>query len=84
MKIEYNRPLNLQDINDQLKAMQAANSVEHINQLISDIDWLIKEDVGMYKDKYHALALDYGTLRNDYDELESNYHDLMIGEDYDN
>ncbi|MBE7352640.1 MULTISPECIES: hypothetical protein [Staphylococcus] len=70
MKVKYNRPLNLQDIIDQLKIMQAIGKIDTINELIEDIEWLKKEDVGTYQDKYHALSVDYGYLRMENEELK--------------
>ena len=40
MKVKYNRPLNLQDIIDQLKIMQAIGKIDTISELIEDIEWL--------------------------------------------
>ncbi|OFO67651.1 hypothetical protein [Staphylococcus sp. HMSC061H04] len=70
MKVKYNRPLNLQDIIDQLKIMQAIGKIDTISELIEDIEWLKKEDVGTYQDKYHALSVDYGYLRMENKELK--------------
>ncbi|WIO53545.1 hypothetical protein UM818_01460 [Staphylococcus aureus] len=43
MKVKYNRPLNLQDIIDQLKIMQAIGKIDTISELIEDIEWLKKK-----------------------------------------
>lgn len=77
----YYRPINLQDIKDQLNVMKNTNSLQNIDKLMKDIDWLIKEDVGMYYDKYHELAVNYGEIRRDYDELEFKYNDLLNNEE---
>lgn len=81
MESFYYRPINLQDIKDQLNVMKNTNSLQNIDKLMKDIDWLIKEDVGMYYDKYHELAVNYGEVRRDYDELEFKYKELLNNEE---
>lgn len=83
MKVKYNRPLNLQDIIDQLKIMQAIGKIDTINELIEDIEWLKKEDVGTYQDKYHALSVDYGYLRMENKELKEQIEYLESDSDED-
>ncbi|MCI2852869.1 MULTISPECIES: hypothetical protein [Staphylococcus] len=83
MKVKYNRPLNLQDIIDQLKIMQAIGKIDTINELIEDIEWLKKEDVGTYQDKYHALSVDYGYLRMENKELKEQIEFLESESDED-
>ncbi|MEC5377825.1 hypothetical protein VWJ19_05475 [Staphylococcus hominis] len=83
MKVKYNRPLNLQDIIDQLKIMQAIGKIDTINELIEDIEWLKKEDVGTYQDKYHALSVDYGYLRMENKELKEQIEFLESDSDED-
>lgn len=83
MKVKYNRPLNLQDIIDQLKIMQAIGKIDNINELIEDIEWLKKEDVGTYQDKYHALSVDYGYLRMENKELKEQIEFLESESDED-
>lgn len=83
MKVKYNRPLNLQDIIDQLKIMQAIGKIDNINELIEDIEWLKKEDVGTYQDKYHALSVDYGYLRMENKELKEQIEFLESDSDED-
>ncbi|MDO0970532.1 hypothetical protein [Staphylococcus haemolyticus] len=83
MKVKYNRPLNLQDIIDQLKIMQAIGKIDSINELIEDIEWLKKEDVGTYQDKYHALSVDYGYLRMENKELKEQIEFLESESDED-
>lgn len=83
MEVKYNRPLNLQDIIDQLKIMQAIGKIDSINELIEDIEWLKKEDVGTYQDKYHALSVDYGYLRMENKELKEQIEFLESESDED-
>ncbi|AAW54888.1 TPA: hypothetical protein PQC92_002249 [Staphylococcus aureus] len=83
MKVKYNRPLNLQDIIDQLKIMQAIGKIDTISELIEDIEWLKKEDVGTYQDKYHALSVDYGYLRMENKELKEQIEFLESESDED-
>ncbi|CAA3891598.1 phage protein [Staphylococcus aureus] len=83
MKVKYNRPLNLQDIIDQLKIMQAIGKIDTISELIEDIEWLKKEDVGTYQDKYHALSVDYGYLRMQNKELKEQIEFLESESDED-
>lgn len=83
MKVKYNRPLNLQDIIDQLKIMQAIGKIDTINELIEDIEWLKKEDVGTYQDKYHALSVDYGYIRMENKELKEQIEFLESESDED-
>lgn len=83
MKVKYNRPLNLQDIIDQLKIMQAIGKIDTISELIEDIEWLKKEDVGTYQDKYHALSIDYGYLRMENKELKEQIEFLESESDED-
>ena len=83
MKVKYNRPLNLQDSIDQLKIMQAIGKIDTINELIEDIEWLKKEDVGTYQDKYHALSVDYGYLRMENKELKEQIEFLESDSDED-
>jgi len=83
VKVKYNRPLNLQDIIDQLKIMQAIGKIDTINELIEDIEWLKKEDVGTYQDKYHALSVDYGYLRMENKELKEQIEFLESESDED-
>lgn len=83
MKVKYNRPLNLQDIIEQLKIMQAIGKIDTINELIEDIEWLKKEDVGTYQDKYHALSVDYGYLRMENKELKEQIEFLESDSDED-
>ncbi|OJH01931.1 hypothetical protein BL313_02720 [Staphylococcus hominis] len=83
MEVKYNRPLNLQDIIDQLKIMQAIGKIDTINELIEDIEWLKKEDVGTYQDKYHALSVDYGYLRMENKELKEQIEFLESESDED-
>lgn len=83
MKVKYNRPLNLQDIIDQLKIMQAIGKIDSISELIEDIEWLKKEDVGTYQDKYHALSVDYGYLRMENKELKEQIEFLESESDED-
>ena len=83
MKVNYNRPLNLQDIIDQLKIMQAIGKIDTISELIEDIEWLKKEDVGTYQDKYHALSVDYGYLRMENKELKEQIEFLESESDED-
>ncbi|WP_322560180.1 hypothetical protein [Staphylococcus haemolyticus] len=83
MKVKYNRPLNLQDIIDQLKIMQAIGKIDAISELIEDIEWLKKEDVGTYQDKYHALSVDYGYLRMENKELKEQIEFLESESDED-
>ncbi|MCC2093461.1 hypothetical protein [Staphylococcus haemolyticus] len=83
MKVKYNRPLNLQDIIDQLKIMQAIGKIDTISELIEDIEWLKKEDVGTYQDKYHALSVDYGYLRMENKELKEQIEFLESDSDED-
>ncbi|WP_218086145.1 hypothetical protein, partial [Staphylococcus epidermidis] len=81
--VKYNRPLNLQDIIDQLKIMQAIGKIDTISELIEDIEWLKKEDVGTYQDKYHALSVDYGYLRMENKELKEQIEFLESESDED-
>ncbi|MBE7341696.1 hypothetical protein [Staphylococcus haemolyticus] len=83
MRVKYNRPLNLQDIIDQLKIMQAIGKIDAISELIEDIEWLKKEDVGTYQDKYHALSVDYGYLRMENKELKEQIEFLESESDED-
>lgn len=83
MKVKYNRLLNLQDIIDQLKIMQAIGKIDTISELIEDIEWLKKEDVGTYQDKYHALSVDYGYLRMENKELKEQIEFLESESDED-
>lgn len=83
MKVKYNRTLNLQDIIDQLKIMQAIGKIDTISELIEDIEWLKKEDVGTYQDKYHALSVDYGYLRMENKELKEQIEFLESESDED-
>lgn len=83
MKVKYNRPLNLQDIIDQLKIMQAIGKIDTISELIEDIEWLKKENVGTYQDKYHALSVDYGYLRMENKELKEQIEFLESESDED-
>ncbi|EJE35307.1 hypothetical protein HMPREF9972_01545 [Staphylococcus epidermidis NIH04008] len=83
MKVKYNRPLNLQDIIDQLKIMQAIGKIDTISELIEDVEWLKKEDVGTYQDKYHALSVDYGYLRMENKELKEQIEFLESESDED-
>ena len=83
MKVKYNRPLNLQDIIDQLKIMQAIGKIDTISELIEDIEWLKKEDVGTYQDKYQALSVDYGYLRMENKELKEQIEFLESESDED-
>ena len=83
MKVKYNRPLNLQDIIDQLKIMQAIGKIDTISELIEDIEWLKKEDVCTYQDKYHALSVDYGYLRMENKELKEQIEFLESESDED-
>ncbi|WP_267836465.1 hypothetical protein [Staphylococcus aureus] len=83
MKVKYNIPLNLQDIIDQLKIMQAIGKIDTISELIEDIEWLKKEDVGTYQDKYHALSVDYGYLRMENKELKEQIEFLESESDED-
>lgn len=83
MKVKYNRPLNLQDIIDQLKIMQAIGKIDTINELSEDIEWLKKEDVGTYQDKYHALSVDYGYIRMENKELKEQIEFLESESDED-
>lgn len=65
--IKYSRPQNMQEIAEQLRAMQAANDFGKINELISDIDWLSKETREI---EYDDLLVKYDELNDQYEELE--------------
>ncbi|GAB1611575.1 hypothetical protein HB162lentus_02190 [Mammaliicoccus lentus] len=64
--IKYSRPQNMQEIAEQLRAMQAANEFGKINELISDIDWLSKVTREI---EYDDLLVKYDELNNQYEEL---------------
>lgn len=65
--IKYSRPQNMQEIAEQLRAMQAANDFTLVNELINDIDWLTKETREV---EYDDLLTKYDELNDQYDELE--------------
>lgn len=64
--IKYSRPQNMQEIAEQLRAMQAVNDFTLVNDLIQDVDWLTKE----------TREIEYDDLLSKYDELNDQYEEL--------
>lgn len=71
--IKYSRPQNTQEIAEQLRAMQAANDFSLVNELINDIDWLVKE---RQEDKYEEDLASFNTLETEYNDLLEQHDQL--------
>ncbi|MBF0793316.1 hypothetical protein [Mammaliicoccus lentus] len=78
--IKYSRPQNMQEIAEQLRAMQAANDFTKVNELISDIDWLNKERQEINYEEglasFNTLESEHNDLLEQYDQLNDKYEEL--------
>lgn len=78
--IKYSRPQNMQEIAEQLRAMQTANDFGNFNELISDIDWLSKEtrEINYEEDlaSFNTLESEHNDLLEQYDQLNDKYEEL--------
>lgn len=84
MKTYYETPTTLEGIIRELNFIKETGKVEHITDLIEDIEWMNKEQGEITLEKWNELnqkhaevAYEHAELQKEYDQLQHDYDFLL-------